>query len=247
MPSFPTSVGNRKLSGYAVWLVLLLVCCMNAKCLLKRKATSDIDIAAQELCDEPASPCERSPGPVTMQDDVLSHALNRPQHGAHSLARLGRGSNEDCFVSSPLPAPGTPAAAATLPPMHLLAVFDGHSSASVSTMAAEQLPELMTQLLLQEAAAGEGGGADLDDVVMQRVLQAAFEQLDVRVLPLDNSGSTATVAVLTPQRVHLAWVGDSRGVLLGQGGNVLGFTQEHRATREDEQVGWGLQLRCSFS
>jgi serine/threonine protein phosphatase PrpC len=115
--------------------------------------------------------------------------------------------------------------------MHLLAVFDGHSSSTVSTMAAEQLPGLLTQLLLQEAATA----ADID-ALMPRLLHEAFQQLDDAIKPLDNAGSTASVAVITPQRVHLGWVGDSRAVLLGRGGHVLGFTQEHRATREDEQV-----------
>lgn len=233
-------------------LALSLAPLMNPKSLLKRKATSDIALQDNDVCaatqqiDDAAEAGSQTPQLSTAHMSVPSSSSTsqpRPQHGAHSLARLGKGHNEDSFVSCPLPAPGTtPAAAATsLPPMHLLAVFDGHSSASVSTMAAEQLPQLLTQLLLQAAAdaAGAGAGtsaAELDDAVMQRVLQTAFEQLDVRVLPLDNSGSTATVAVLTETRVHLAWVGDSRGVLLGPGGQVLGVTQEHRATREDEQA-----------
>lgn len=153
---------------------------------------------------------------------------SRPQHGVHTLARLGRGSNEDTFISAPITIEGAGG------PVHVLAVFDGHSSASVSNMAAAELPQLMTQLI-SSALSSSAAAADVD-AAMPQILQTAFEQLDKRVQPLDNSGSTATVAVLTPKQLHLAWVGDSRGVLLGQGGRVLAFTQEHRATREDEQV-----------
>jgi protein phosphatase 1L len=117
----------------------------------------------------------------------------------------------------------------------MLAVFDGHSSASVSEMAAAELPQLMTQLISSALSSSSAAAADVD-AAMPQILQTAFEQLDKHVQPLDNSGSTATVAMLTPKQLHLAWVGDSRGVLLGQGGRVLAFTKEHRATREDEQV-----------
>lgn len=153
----------------------------------------------------------------------------RPQHGAHSLPRLGRGSNEDSFVSSSLRLGG-----ASDVPVHVLAVFDGHSSSSVSRMLMEELPQVLTHLI-SSSLPSSAGAADVD-AVMPQVLQAVFEQLDARVPPLDNSGSTATVAVLTPQQIHLAWVGDSRSVLLGQGGRVISFTHEHRATRDDETV-----------
>lgn len=159
----------------------------------------------------------------------VAAAHSRPQHGAHSLPRLGRGSNEDSFVSSSLKLGG-----ASDVPVHVLAVFDGHSSASVSTMLMEELPQLLTHLT-SSSLPSSAGAADVD-AVMPQVLQQVFEQLDARVPPLDNSGSTATVAVLTPQQIHLAWVGDSRSVLLGQGGRVINFTHEHRATREDETV-----------
>jgi serine/threonine protein phosphatase PrpC len=155
---------------------------------------------------------------------------SRPQHGVHTLARLGRGSNEDTFISAPITVEGAGG------PVHVLAVFDGHSSASVSDMAAAELPQLMTQLISSALSSSSSAAAADVDAAMPQILQTACEQLDKRVQPLDNSGSTATVAVLTPKQLHLAWVGDSRGVLLGQGGRVLAFTQEHRATREDEQV-----------
>jgi hypothetical protein len=131
--------------------------------------------------------------------------------------------------------------AAALPAMHLLAVFDGHSTASVSAMAAQQLPGLIQQLLAHEAAAGAGG---LGDAAMHHVLTQACEQLDALVPALDNSGSTATLALLTADRIHLAWVGDSRALLLGRHGTVLAATDEHRATREDEQVRWCVVSWC---
>lgn len=178
--------------------------------------------------------------------------LTRLQHGAHTLDRLAAGArNEDTFLATTLQLTDAVPGAA---PLHLLAVFDGHSSASVSSMLMQDLPGVLTQLLgdalaaasaaasTAAAAAGpvstsSGSSARLDvDAVMPQVLVAAFEQLDACVPALDNAGSTATVAVLTPQQLHLAWVGDSRGVLLGQGGRVISFTHEHRATREDETV-----------
>jgi serine/threonine protein phosphatase PrpC len=138
-------------------------------------------------------------------------------------------------------------------PVHLLAVFDGHSSSSVSKMAMEQLPQVLSQLLEQQLLQEAQGGGTVDiDSVMPQALNTAFKQLDELVQPLDNSGSTATAVVLTPQQVHMAWVGDSRAVLLDRGGHVLGFTQEHRATRQDEQVGTtfagtGEHMQCSCS
>jgi serine/threonine protein phosphatase PrpC len=145
------------------------------------------------------------------------------------MPRLGRGSNEDSFLSTSVKLEG-----ASGVHLHVLAVFDGHSSSSVSILLMEQLAQLLTHLI-SSSLPSSAGAADVD-AVMPQVLQAAFEQLDARVPPLDNSGSTATVAVITPQQIHLAWVGDSRSVLLGQAGRVLGFTLEHRATRDDETV-----------
>lgn len=219
-------VCGRVRVAFVVFLVMSLKCCM------KRKATSELD--QDSLLEFGQQSSRPSCSALSLKASMQARTQLRPQYGAHSLARLHRGSNEDTWTTSPLPAPtGAAAAATTLPRMHMLAVFDGHSSASVSSMAAAQLPQLLTQLL-QDAAAE--GAADVD-AVMQQVLQQAFEQLDQRVQPLDNAGSTATVAVLTPGYIHLAWVGDSRAVLMGQGGRVLAHTQEHRATREDEQVG----------
>lgn len=215
------------------------------KCPVKRKATRDIDHEADdgllvqqdesEACGLPCGGMNRAPASIPRQ--------LRLQTGTYSLSSLSSrtAGNEDRFLATTLPptgfdwahdAPGLP----SMPPMHLLAVFDGHSSASVSQMAMEQLPRVMTQLLHEALAAGTA----LDDSAMQSILQQAFQQLDALVQPLDNSGSTATVAVVTPDRVHLAWVGDSRAVLLGKGGTVLAYTLEHRATREDEQVGQAL-------
>jgi hypothetical protein len=71
-------------------------------------------------------------------------ALARLQHGAHTLDRLGKGRNEDSFLATTLHLPDAAGVAA---PLHLLAVFDGHSSSSVSTMLMQDLPAVLTQLL----------------------------------------------------------------------------------------------------
>jgi serine/threonine protein phosphatase PrpC len=100
----------------------------------------------------------------------------------------------------------------------LAAVFDGHGGAAVAEHAAGRV------LGLVEAALT--GGHD-GEALGRKV----FSGLD---LPVDRCGSTATLLWVRDRDLGVAWVGDSRAILVSQGGwRVL--APDHRIERADER------------
>lgn len=91
----------------------------------------------------------------------------------------------------------------------LFAVFDGHSGLGVVKATVESLPRR-----IQGALEAAGGPHILGDISkLQTLLQTAFVEHDKELARnlgrLRDSGSTASVILLTPRHVVVAYIGDS--------------------------------------
>lgn len=135
----------------------------------------------------------------------------------------------------------------------LMAVFDGLRGSRISAFAARAvLPVLARQLEHDDAATALRFACDQ--------VQAKIRRLD----PVVQAGSTATIAVIHQDWLHLAWIGDSPAYLMGDDGVCEMITPHHpghpaedariaetggsvrRETRmmdSGEEVPWG-PLRC---
>jgi serine/threonine protein phosphatase PrpC len=108
-------------------------------------------------------------------------------------------------------------ATATLGEATLVAVFDGHDGSAVADHAAAHVVGAVRAAL----ARGLAGDA------LWRMVFAGLEP------GVSRAGSTATVLLVGPAAVSVAWVGDSRAILVtAAGGRAL--TSDHRIERADE-------------
>ncbi|MDH4980777.1 protein kinase [Hyphomicrobium sp. D-2] len=109
-------------------------------------------------------------------------------------------------------------------------VFDGMRGARTSGFVARSLPVMLADGI-------RDGATDV-----QAALANAFANVDARLRELDppiTCGSTAVVAVVQPQTLSIAWVGDSPAYLFRACNNESGFTavplvNRHQPSREDE-------------
>lgn len=90
----------------------------------------------------------------------------------------------------------------------LFAVFDGHSGSGAVRYTVEFLP-----LRIQEAFKRAGSGILTNVVGMTKILQEVFIEHDKdlarNMSKVHDSGTTATVAIITPSHIVVAYVGDS--------------------------------------
>ena len=90
----------------------------------------------------------------------------------------------------------------------LFAVFDGHSGSGAVRYTVEFLP-----LRIQEAFKRAGPGILADVPAITKILKTVFiehdKDLAKNMLKVQDSGTTATVAIITPTHVIVAYVGDS--------------------------------------
>ena len=118
----------------------------------------------------------------------------------------------------------------SLPTVHTayLAVFDGHSGERCSTQAASYLHEHLVahpawQSNLYEAV--KDGISTWDE--------AFLRQARVKRWP---DGSTAIIALLRANILHVANVGDSRAVYVSPSGAVFPLSTDHKPNRPDEEA-----------
>jgi protein phosphatase PTC1 len=110
------------------------------------------------------------------------------------------------------------------------AVYDGHGGDAVANRTAAELHPLVFQALAEGLHPADA-------------LRRAFDQLDRRMSDPD-CGSTAAAALLTPEELLTAHVGDSRVVRVGPS-SAEGLTRDHRIEAADERarvVRMGAQL-----
>ena len=109
----------------------------------------------------------------------------------------------------------------------LFAVFDGHSGTGVVN---ELINGFITKL--QDAYANVSDPAQISDMLKaQFIAEDKFLAQTIR----KDSGSTATVAIVTPTHIYMAYVGDSPAILFDPAtGTILKEMGKHEPTLEAE-------------
>ncbi|XP_022945032.1 probable protein phosphatase 2C 75 isoform X1 [Cucurbita moschata] len=142
-------------------------------------------------------------------------------------------------------------------PVHFFAVYDGHGGPHVATLCMEKMHVLVQEewarvVNTREETESIGGGSSAaeEEATWRRVMRRSFERMDEVALntcacgsvggqcachPMEVAlgGSTAVVAVLTPEHIIVANCGDSRAVLC-RGGRAIPLSNDHKPDRIDE-------------
>ncbi|KAK1357215.1 Protein-serine/threonine phosphatase [Heracleum sosnowskyi] len=127
---------------------------------------------------------------------------------------------------------------------HYFGVYDGHGCSHVSKRCKERLHELVKEEL--------DGKVALEPTEWKELMQRSFSRMDKEVitgkeavvlatgcrcqlpsLESDAVGSTAVVAIVTPDKIVVANCGDSRAVLCRKG-KAIPLSRDHKPDRPDE-------------
>lgn len=140
--------------------------------------------------------------------------------GAHAIDGRGRPS-EDRWIYKELPGGRA-----------IAAVFDGHSGLFTVMKTAETLPD---KLAAMWSKTGD------DEVALRAGLRQVFIDHDKSLaeagpLRYKDSGSTATVALLSPTKVIFAFLGDSPAFVLDMNTGTHTEIGKHEPTRPDERA-----------
>ncbi|KAL2317189.1 hypothetical protein Fmac_031065 [Flemingia macrophylla] len=126
---------------------------------------------------------------------------------------------------------------------HFFAVFDGHGCSHVATMCKERLHEIVKEEV-------EKAEEDLDwEIMMKKCFGRMDEEVqrwskskeaptcrcELQTPHCDAVGSTAVVAVVTPDKIVVANCGDSRAVLC-RNNVAVPLSDDHKPDRADELV-----------
>ncbi|KAK4740693.1 hypothetical protein SAY87_024281 [Trapa incisa] len=148
-------------------------------------------------------------------------------------------------------------------PVHFFGVFDGHGGSHVAVLLSSKMHVLLEEELMRAKRPEEngsmkqrlsmvGGSNGGDEEKWREAMKMAFRRADemaVTICPCGRSGarctchpmdvalggSTAVVAVLTPDHIVLGNCGDSRAVLC-RGGRATPLTRDHKPERSDEHA-----------
>ncbi|XP_039041606.1 probable protein phosphatase 2C 24 [Hibiscus syriacus] len=121
---------------------------------------------------------------------------------------------------------------------HYFGVYDGHGCSHVAIRCKERLHELVKEELVSEE---EWKGAmersftrmDKEAIKWNESLDGANCRCELQSPECDAVGSTAVVAILTPDKVVVANCGDSRAVLC-RNGKPVPLSSDHKPDRPDE-------------
>ncbi|XP_074319628.1 putative protein phosphatase 2C 75 isoform X2 [Silene latifolia] len=141
-------------------------------------------------------------------------------------------------------------------PVHFFAVYDGHGGSHVSTLCKEKLHTLVKDELMRItptpcAINNHPQVSDEEDLLWNQALKRAFMRMDDLALSTcacgvaaaavhdcdcatSTVGSTATVAVVTPDKIIVANCGDSRAVLCRRRARDFPLSADHKPDRPDE-------------
>jgi hypothetical protein len=192
---------------------------------------------------EPAAMASSGPGQVRVFDDDEDAARARPlaRVSCDVCERQGRRPYmEDTFFILPdYISSGS----------HLFGVFDGHGGSRASVYSRDEMPGVLRRhLALQgidrdftddERDAPPGAASEATRDAVSTAFAAAFLEIDRLFLDVARSeglrdGTTALVALLRANRLHVGWVGDSRGVLCRQG-RFVRVSEDHKPDRPEER------------
>ncbi|KAL0370806.1 UNVERIFIED_CONTAM: protein phosphatase 2C 3 [Sesamum angustifolium] len=134
--------------------------------------------------------------------------------------------------------------------VHYFGVYDGHGCSHVASKCKERLHEMVKEELLVKEEEDNRNRKDW----WKRVMERSFNRMDKEVVAWDENavdnitvscrcelrtpecdavGSTAVVAVVTPQHIVIANCGDSRAVLC-RNGKAVPLSTDHKPDRPDE-------------
>ncbi|KAG6753446.1 hypothetical protein POTOM_043514 [Populus tomentosa] len=133
-------------------------------------------------------------------------------------------------------------------PVHLFGVFDGHGGAHVAALCRERMHVLIEEELARVdstrvSSESRGGGAEWEEM-WRGVMKRSYERMDevamgtcacgsewfkcgCHPMQMALGGSTAVVAVLSPEHIIVANCGDSRAVL-SRGGRAIPLSVDHK-------------------
>ncbi|XP_068328741.1 protein phosphatase 2C 37-like [Pyrus communis] len=126
---------------------------------------------------------------------------------------------------------------------HFYGVFDGHGCSHVALKCKDRLHEIVKQELETEGEtvqwkdAMERSFLKMDEEVQEGNLKAQSSncRCELQTPHCDAVGSTAVVAVVTPEKIVVSNCGDSRAVLCRSGAAVP-LSSDHKPDRPDELV-----------
>ncbi|MBA0700653.1 hypothetical protein Goari_020715 [Gossypium aridum] len=144
-------------------------------------------------------------------------------------------------------------------PVHFFAVYDGHGGPHVAALCREKMhvfveEELMRMGCTRESERGRDGSSQAAAAEEERekrwrsAMKRSFERMDAvatntcgsvghhcgsHSMEVALGGSTAVVALLTPEHIVVANCGDSRAVLY-RGGKAVPLSFDHKPDRPDE-------------
>ncbi|XP_057430227.1 protein phosphatase 2C 37-like [Lotus japonicus] len=128
---------------------------------------------------------------------------------------------------------------------HYFGVFDGHGCSHVATMCKERLHEIVKEEVdfapenLSWRTTMKQGFARMDDEVQRWTSQSNDTTItcrcELQTPHCDAVGSTAVVAVVTPEKIIVSNCGDSRAVLCRKG-VAIPLSDDHKPDRPDELI-----------
>ncbi|OMO98013.1 phosphatase 2C (PP2C)-like protein [Corchorus olitorius] len=143
-------------------------------------------------------------------------------------------------------------------PVHFFAVYDGHGGPHVAALCREKMHVFVEEELMRvnctEESDSEIGSSNSQEGEQEqswrRVMKSSFARMDELAMstcacgnvgyqcgchPMEVAlgGSTAVVALLTPEHIVVANCGDSRAVLC-RGGKAIPLSFDHKPDRSDE-------------
>ncbi|BAT85999.1 Protein phosphatase 2C 37 [Vigna angularis] len=121
---------------------------------------------------------------------------------------------------------------------HYFGVFDGHGCSHVATMCKERLHEIVNEEILdgddslQWGTMMQSSFARIDEEVFRRSQsnQTFNCRCELQTPHCDAVGSTAIIAILTPDKIVVSNCGDSRAVLC-RGGVAIPLSSDHKDNR----------------
>lgn len=134
--------------------------------------------------------------------------------------------------------------------LHYFGVYDGHGCSHVAVRCRERMHELIREELV--VTNKEGGGAAPTE--WRAAMERSFQKMDKEAIAFNESaaaaahercrcelqspeceavGSTAVVAIVTPDKIIVANCGDSRAVL-SRKGKAIPLSSDHKPDRPDE-------------
>ena len=147
--------------------------------------------------------------------------------GSNSIAGR-RFRNEDTFIEFPN----------IMKDISLFAVFDGHGGSDTAEYLQKHFGEILITFfntypipVADLIANPKEHSEDIEDE-----LRDVFKAMDEVILKKNfNSGSTAVIALVIKNIVYLAWIGDSRGIVVRNGKVVLS-TEDHKPNLPREEA-----------